>query len=250
MRDNVQVAIIHPSHAQIGHREAIYANFLRSGPHWQHVADVLRAAEPELVATWKREQEAKRGALAAMATAEAERESAATRRIDTLPGHLGPELTGACLNASRRIRLDRQVAYDRPVVLESSAGELTLLPIGATHTRLLMPFRLAKGTETLRGQLILGDRDPLPLLVGADVTDDEAVSAWAYALLGFADATCIELEARGPITHRLPTPERRPSSPVSGGHQTRTLPRRGPWPRQLEPVGHWIRYSGAFVAGH
>jgi hypothetical protein len=58
------------------------------------------------------------------------------------------------------------VAYERPVVLECDLGELTLLPITGTEIRLLIPFRLNRGTETLKGELVLSDSDPLPLLVG------------------------------------------------------------------------------------
>ena len=61
---------------------------------------------------------------------------------------------------SRRIRFERQVAHERPLILGCEIGELTLLPIAATGTRLLMPFRLSKGTETLNGELVISDRDP------------------------------------------------------------------------------------------
>ncbi len=37
------------------------------------------------------------------------------------------------------------------MVLECEIGELTLLPIAQTRTRLLMPFGLRKGTEMLKG---------------------------------------------------------------------------------------------------
>ena len=85
MRGDVRLAIIHPTHAQIPHREVIHANFLMPGPHWQQVADVLHGAEAELVAEWKHEQEAKAAAEAAAAAAGAERRrAAARRRIDQL----------------------------------------------------------------------------------------------------------------------------------------------------------------------
>ena len=88
------------------------------------------------------------------------------------------------------------------MVLECDFGELTLLPIAGTETRLLMPFRLNKGTETLKGELVLGDRDPLPLLIGEAVADEDAITAWTCALLGFADATCIEFEPVEPTARR------------------------------------------------
>lgn len=249
MRDDVQLAIIHATRAQIPHRGVIYANFLMPGPHWQKVADVLHSAEAELMAEWKREQEAKGAAEAAAAVAEAERRrTAMQRRIDQLPHDLAPELIDACLVASRRIRLERQVAYERPVVLECDVGELTLLPITGTESRLLLPFRLSRGTETLKAKLVLGDHDPLPLLIGEDVAREDAITAWTCALLGLADATCLELELaerRGSARPRLP-----PSSACHHHPSTRTLSQRRHWPGHLKPVGLWTRYNGSFVAGH
>lgn len=164
MRNDVRLGVIHATRAQIPRRDVIHANFLVPGPHWQQVARVLESAEPELVAEWKHEQEARAAAEAAAAAAEAERRSVtARRRIDQLPRDLAPELIAACLDASRRIRLERQVAYERPVVLGYDFGELTVLPIAGTETRLVIPFRLIKEPEMLNGELVLGDHDPLPL---------------------------------------------------------------------------------------
>jgi hypothetical protein len=252
MRGDVRLATIHAARAQIPHREGIRANFLIPGAHWRLLADVLHGAEGELVAEWKRQEEAaKAAAVAADVGVKAKLTRAAARRIDHLPDGLDPELVNACLHASRRIRLERQVAYERPLVLESEVGELTLLPVARTGSRLLMPFRLSKGMETLTGDLVIGDCDPLPLLIGEAVADEDAITAWACALLGFADATCVELEQPAPATRRDPaTPQPRPRSPVARSGSTRTLPRGRPWPSYLEPVGHWIRYRGSFVAGH
>ena len=253
MRGDVRLAIIHATRAQIPHREAIYANFLMPGLHWQLVADALHDAEAELVTEWKHQQEAKAAAEATVTTAEAEqRRTAARRHINQLPDDLAPELIDACLEASRRIRLERQVAYERPVILKCDIGELTLLPITGTVTRLVMPFRLDEGAATLKGELVLGDRDPLPLLIGEDVDDEDAITAWACALLGFADATCIEVEPSEPTTRRESTRSRwhPPSSVPRPRSSAPSLPRRRPWPSHLEPVGNWIHYSGSFVAGH
>jgi hypothetical protein len=267
MRGDVRLADIRATSARIPHHDVIHGNFLKPGPYWQQVADVVHGAEAELVAEWQQEQEARAAAAAAGAEAEAERRrgaaeaaaeaeaerrrAAARRRIEHLPNDLAPELIDACLDASRRIRLERQVAYERPVVLESSFGELTLLPISETENRLLMPFRLNRRMEALKGQLVLGDRAPLPLLIGEDVADEDAITAWTCALLGFADATCIEFEPAGPTARREPASSRRhlPSSASRHRSSIPTLPRKR-WPGHLEPVGHWADYSGAFVAGH
>ena len=72
MRGDVQMGVIHPTHAKIPRREVICANFLTPGPHWQQVADVLHDAELELVAKWKHEQETKAAATAARGRSESE----------------------------------------------------------------------------------------------------------------------------------------------------------------------------------
>ena len=91
MRDGVRVAFLSPTYAQIPHREVIYANFLVPGPHWRQVADVLRGAEADLVAEWKRGQEAKAAAGAAAAAAKVQRKRPAMqRRIRRSPDHHAP----------------------------------------------------------------------------------------------------------------------------------------------------------------
>jgi hypothetical protein len=228
------------------------------------VADILHSAESELVAMWRQEQEASKAAAAEAEAAEAGRRrataaaaaerlrAAARRRVDELPSDLPPELLVACLRASRRIRLERQVAYDRPVVLQCNLGDLTLMPIIGAQDRLLVPFRLSTGTGTLAGELVLGDSDPLPVLISEAVTDHDAISAWTCALLGFADATCIEIEPAEPPRRREPATarQRQPSPPSQHRHTARTLPREQPWPPHLTPVGPWTRHAGSFVAGH
>jgi hypothetical protein len=117
---------------------------------------------------------------------------------------------------------------------------------------LLVPFRLIQGTRTLTGELVVGHSDPLPLIIGEDVGDEDATTSWVCALLGFADATCVEFEPSAPAMRRGPaTLELRGPSQVPGRTASaRSLPRGQPWPSYLEPVGHWIQYSGSFVAGH
>jgi hypothetical protein len=247
MRGEDRLAIIHAAHASIVNRPFIYANFLTPGPHWQHAAEVLSHAEAELVGARKRNEEGAAQAAEAAANTSGTR-AAWRRRIDQLPRDVAPGLIDACLAASRRIRLERRVAYDHPVVLESDIGELTLLPITGTLTRLLLPFHLSRGSELLKGELILEDHDPLPLLISQNVADEDAITAWACALTGFADATCIEF---GVAARPRPTTQRRrPSSVSRRSPATRTLPRKQRWPEHLEPKGQWVRYSSSFVVGH
>jgi hypothetical protein len=70
------------------------------------------------------------------------------------------ELIDASLDASRPIRLKRQVAYECPATLECNVGGMTLLPIAGSETRLSLPFRFTKGTKALPGKLVLGDLEP------------------------------------------------------------------------------------------
>jgi hypothetical protein len=81
-----------------------------------------------------------------------------------------------------------------------------------TGIRLLLPFCLSNGLESLDGQLelILGDPDPLPLLIEKDVSDGDVIRAWTCALVGFADVTCIDIES---ATSRQPSSKPRSASP-------------------------------------
>jgi hypothetical protein len=89
-------------------------------------------------------------------------------------------------------------------------------------------------------------------LIREDITDHDAITAWTCALLGFADATCIQMEPGEATRKHVPTTaRRRESTTPSDPHSTsRAVPRTRPWPQHLEPAGPWIRYSGSFVAGH
>jgi hypothetical protein len=254
MRGGERLAVIYPAHASIPRGRLVYANFLTPGPHWEQVANALRkrtAGGPAAARDAKAEPVT--GQRRTPTKAKAAKEHARPRRIDRLPDDLAPELIKACLDASRRIRLERQLDYgDAPVVLQSDAGELTLLPITGTESRLLVPFRLSTGTKSLNGKLILGDRDPLPVLIGRGVADEDAIMAWTCALLGFADATCIELDPAGQAArHERPRPRQRPRSPAARPRLLApALPRRRRWPSYLEPVGRTARYLDSLVAGH
>lgn len=264
-RAGVKLAVIRATHATVGRREIIKANFLRRGPHWHRLADAISSLEWELSADRRREQAALRREQESMRAVEKRRNREATaaastrpeasrgqhftvRRVNELPTSIDPALADACLNASRRIRLERQVAYERPVSLQYAAGSLMLRPIVSNGSRLQVPFRLDRGRASIGGDLILADHDPLPLLIGANVTDEDVITAWACALIGFADVTCIEIE----LSTSRPS-ERRQGSQAAAHRSQRQIPtasRRWSWPTHLEPIGEWARYSGSFVAGH
>ena len=168
MRGREQVAVIRATNAEIPGQNLIYGNFLRAGSQWQEVARVLRRAGKDVPT----------GSASSPAQ---------LRRIGQLPEYLGPDLIDACLQASYRIRNDRQQAYDRPVVLESSTGELTFHPIGGTPPGLHVPFSLRMsnltGNAPVRGRLLLGNEDPVPAMIATDASEEDAITAWVTALL-------------------------------------------------------------------
>ena len=136
-------------------------------------------------------------------------------------------------------------------MLMCTIGELTLLPVIENDRAFSLPFQLAFGSGTIRAQLVLVDRDPLPLEISEDVALEDAVIGWTNALIGFADVTCIHLDS--PATRALP--EHRPTatsaaSVPSPRRAPRIRQRRHPWPSPLVPVGRWASYSGSLVAGH
>lgn len=247
MRGDERLGGIYPAYASIPDQQIIYGNFLTAGPHWQQVADALSDAEARRAAKAKK--------------AEARKEARSKRRkasrqmpINQLPDDLNPKLLAACLDASRRIRLERRLDYgDTPVVLDHDAGELTLLPVTGPPNRLLVPFRLSNGTKDITGELILNGRDLLPVRINGDATRQDGIAAWICALLGFADATCINFfPAEQATRHALSRPRRRPRTSASRPRPpARILPIGHRWPSYLEPADrHTARYVDSLVRGH
>ncbi len=175
------------------------------------------------------------------------------RRLGSFPTWVDRELVRACLEASYRIRHERQVAYERTVVLESPGAELTLLPIKGTGVGLRVPFRVRRTGSALRGELLLGPAGEwMPAMVEADAERELAIRGWACALLGFAAVTCFEAEPFEPSSPQGHSISSRSSSPRGSDRrlQPRTVPRRRAWPAYVEPIGEWVRYRGSFVSGH
>jgi hypothetical protein len=251
MHHAMRLGLIRATRAYVPGRDVIVANFLSPGSHWHTLADLIHDAEPALTAEHDREHATEAAPDAPGGGGSRLAAQPTVRSIQRLPDYVPAELRAACIEASRRLRLERQVAYDRPVVLICSIGELTLLPVIENDRGFSLPFQLAFGSGTIRAQLVLADRDPLPLEIREDVALEDAVIGWTNALIGFADVTCIHLHSpamRAPHEHRptassaasVPSP-RRTSRIRHGGH---------PWPSHLVPVGRWARYSGSLVAGH
>jgi hypothetical protein len=212
----------------------LLGNFLTSGDHWDELArhlETTAAQAPPALSP---------GRL--------------TRRIDDLPGDLPTALFDACIEACRRIRAERRVAFERPVVLANSHGELTVRPIIGVPSALSVPFsyRASPGpiADPVQGRLLLDRRDPMPVIVAENINDDDAHKAWITMLLGFADLTCNSPEPatpRHPSTRRKPTPEK--DRPGRRGSPD-PVPSRRSWAGPLEPAGKWIEQGGSYVAAH
>jgi hypothetical protein len=107
------LATIRATSAQIPRHGTILGNFLKPGPHWEQVAEAVHNTEVELKAELERRAREKAAAKAATAATGKHHDRAlAQLRLHRLPDDLAPELIAACLEASRRIRLERQVAYE------------------------------------------------------------------------------------------------------------------------------------------
>jgi hypothetical protein len=226
----VQLAIIHATRASVRDHPPIYGNFLTPGSHWTRLAQAI--SNPEI-------NDTNQGTP-----------TAGSRLIDRLPADLPQQVISACLEASRRIRLERQVAYEHPLILEFATSKLTLQPIAGRPPQLHVPFSLRTRTMPVSGELLLRNQDPLPVLIRDNVGIEDATTAWIYALLGFAEATCIEFQPTAPRSMPIQPHGPQASSVPRQRASTRTLPIRHPWPGQLEPIGPWIRHGASFVAGH
>ena len=98
-----RLGYILPTRARANDGEAIEGNFLIPGPHWQRLAEAIYSE-----AERTREQQAR---AAPRTQTQALRGQRAVRR-SVLPDRLDPGLARTCMDASRRIRTERQVAYE------------------------------------------------------------------------------------------------------------------------------------------
>lgn len=243
-RGREQIAVIRATHASIPDQPPVYGNFLVPGPHWAKVAPIVADDADAQDPVDPPSVPAGPGATSPR--------TLRWRRVDKLPRNFDPLRAAACIAASQRIRLERQLDYPCPVILESRGTALTLEPITGKDDGRHVPFRLRVGGRSVEGKFLLRRHgpDPLPLVIAADVPDDDAIDAWVCALVGFADATCLEFPDPALRFSVL-----RPRS-SSSEHRSRLVPtpRRLPqakrWPDHLKPVDHWSHVESWVVAAH
>jgi len=236
-----ELAVIRATHAVGPGREMILGNFLTGGEHWDQVGQALNGAgagtSPQSVAS-----------------------DAATvissRRFDILPGSISPELREACIEASRRIRLERRTAFGRRIILEGGGCELMVEPVSRRKGRLQVPFAFSNDSHgedaQVQGELALIGTDPLPVLITSDVSDSAAYAAWAYMLLGFAELTCNSPEP-AVRERRAELPPSPPWDHIRSGHRRtagESMRPLRPWNASLDPAGPWYTAGGTYVAAH
>jgi hypothetical protein len=159
------------------------------------------------------------------------------------------------MEASRRIRLERRTAFERPIVLESNSCELTVEPITRRGSRPHVPFLFKKlqngGSAPVRGELVLRETDPLHVLIADSASDEDAHAAWVHMLLGFAELTCNGPEPANPGAQNESQPSRWGHADHGRHHGNReTIRTRRPWSESLEPTGRWYASGGTYVAAH
>ena len=248
-----EIGIIHATHAFVRGRDLITGNFLIAGDHWDQVERAVRSAGDSM-RTWPAATSPDTAAAPSASPDTAAAPSA--RRFSVLPQTLAPELRDACMEASRRIRLERRTAFERRVVLECSLGELAIEPIKTKGNNLHVPFlfRWAKGGHHVQvhGQLALTRIDPLPLLVTGGADEVGAHIAWVHMLLGFAELTCNGPEPTGPrrLAGHPPTGHRDSTQNRHPGTREGYARIRRPWSDSLEPAGRWYAAGGTYVAAH
>jgi hypothetical protein len=236
-----ELAVIRATHAVGPGREMILGNFLIAGEHWDQVGQALHGTAT--------------GTSAQPAASDVGTVTS-SRRFDVLPNSISPDLREACIEASRRIRLERRTAFGRRVVLEGGGCELMVEPIDKRKNRLHVPFAFSNDKDNegaqVQGELALIETDPLPVLITSGVSDSAAYTAWAYMLLGFAELTCsspepVVRESRTEHPRFLPRDYLRSGHRRTGGKSMR--PER-PWSGSLEPTGPWYTAGGTYVAAH
>jgi hypothetical protein len=229
--------------ASVGSVPLASSNYLLPGRQWDEVRRRLSAAStPD-------EDDAAQPDPIGPPTVESPRPS--KELVTSPPPGLEAFEVAQALDASRRLRTERQVAYGQDVVLVLSDAELTLHPVAGKPGAIVLPFRASFNNVATEGSILLqGSDDPLGVILESGLLLPVRARTWFLALTGAAAATCFEADPSPPPAskHRAATIGRR-SRRGTGGD--RDLPLRGPkWPSELEPIGHWTHHGPCVVVGH
>jgi hypothetical protein len=194
------VAVIHASRAAVvGHTRRARGNFLVGGEHWDTVRSWLAAArlEPRPAAPAPH-----REPIAVVKP---------PRLRGDFPSGVSKMLRRRAVAASVRLRNDRNVEFGHVVVLLCGKETVRFSPIPDSGPP-RVPFIYERGDERLEGAIRLRARnDPMAVEAPVDVDEELLAAAWARALMGYAELTCVSastLAISGQLrptraTHRL-----------------------------------------------
>jgi hypothetical protein len=236
--ETAPVALIKASRASIGEdATAIQGNFLApGGSHWDDLRRRL----------WR---------------------TSVSEVLTHLPASGSEGDRNMALDASVQIRNERSREFGHTVVLRRGEASVRFEPI-PEHGTVQVPLEFRAGDSYLVGGLRLkAPQDPLALAIfDRSPCEEVIVRGWLFALLGYAELTCVPGEAtaeepavaqhtegarnRSPNGRRRSTPEPRPLRKPrrydgGGARGTSVL-----LPPSLVPTAPTRRYLASYVAGH
>jgi hypothetical protein len=232
------------------------ANYLTPGDHWAELKVAIEAHEVERLAARTQETAGAARALSRRPV------RVPLRTLTRVPPGTPNEVERVTLDASRRLRFERQMVYAAPTLLEFDVGRVRFEPIESNAGELLVPFFLSSDSGDLEGGISLsGERDPLRLDIYRDELGDDPFG-WSTALCGYADLTTwnlIEAARHDTNMRRQGSTQRRARRGLSNATprvRETGLPRRQAqnarvlWPGHLRPIGDTAANLAAHVAGH
>jgi hypothetical protein len=179
----VGFVVITPTHGRVFHGgPTLDGNYLLPGAHWKKLKRAIDEHE-----------EARRVAPVDVPT-----QGRATSRqpirvpiriLSKVPEDVPRATARFLIDASRRLRLERQMVYGAPVILEANFGLIRFDPLEGPASELVVPFELACRDGVVEGGIALNaDDDPLRVELYRDELGDD-MFIWSTALSGYADVT-------------------------------------------------------------
>jgi len=229
-RDGAQVASVRATAAHTKGGLTRQGNFLAPGDHWRLLADDLSAV-----------------------TVPAPRRTKPlnARLLSGLPDWLEPEVRDLAMDASRRLRTERNIALGHTVELQYDNGLIRFDPLRRGPEHIELPVTWSGWSEHATGDLYIDvRRDPLPLHFRGEGTEQEAAPGWVWALVGYAQLVCrpdlTDLTRSRSVTARADTV--RASTPSEAWQRSdgKAADNRG----RLRPIGLTIEWIASYVAGH
>jgi len=234
------IALIRATHAKVVRfEEPIKGNFLREGREW---TELRRRVDVRL----PRPRRSTRSV-----TPEPRRPD---RIVVSFPEALAEPLRSAAMDASRRIRLERNSAYGHPVEVHLPTRDaIRFEPLSSEAGPLECPFEYHVAPRRFHMALRLKRRtDPLSLAVYDSANDAIIGRAWALALMAYADLTCLPQDDAAQSEERdHPGRGPRNEDPWETSLPARQESAGRIWlPATLEPTQETREHLASYVIGH